>query len=319
MPLITRRDEAAELTQHFRDCGASLAVFCTASHWNTEAILLAGQQFADKHHLAQVPVSIALTFTYPSMPQAQRMTYSGDARIGFLSHMGHLRALCDGAYPNVTVLPHLDHADPKRDRWALTEGLPYLTTVMFDAQKYPLEENIALTTEYVEQYGKQVLIEGILEELRIAGRESTAKDDTYVTQAVDYLARTKVDFLVADLGTEQQSDHQGGVTYWKDRARSLTAQLGEKRLVLHGTSSLTTDQMLDLASDGVIRVNMWTRIVREAGQYAARQLIARQERIMAGDFEAAESNQYLRDSIEASARVMVDILETLGYARLTNH
>lgn len=319
MPIITRRDEAAELTQHFRDCGASMAVFCTASHWNTEAILLACQQFAEKHGLAQVPVSVALTFTYPSMPQAKRFTYSGDPRIGFLSHMGHLRALCDGTYPNVTVLPHLDHADPKRDTWALTEGLPHLATVMFDAQKYPLEENIALTTQYVERYGKEVLIEGILEELRIAGHESTARHDNYVTQAVDYLARTKVDFLVADLGTEQQSGHQGGVTYLKDRARSLTAQLGEKRLVLHGTSSLTADQMSDLAADGVIRVNMWTRIVREAGQYAAQQLIARQDRITADDFEASESHQYLRDSIEAAARVMVDILERLGYAHLKDY
>jgi fructose/tagatose bisphosphate aldolase len=316
MPLITRRDTAAELTQHFRQREASMAVFCTASHWNTEAILLACQQFAEQHHLAQVPVSVALTFTYPSMPQAQRMTYTGDPRVGFLSHMGYLRALCEGAYPNVSVLPHLDHADPKRDRWALTEGLPYLASVMFDAQKYPLSENIALTTNYVQQYGEQVLIEGILEELRVAGHESTVKHDTYVTQAVDYLARTRVDFLVADLGTEQQSDHQGSVTYLKDRALLLTAQLGDKKLVLHGTSSLSAGQMLDLASDGVIRVNIWTRIVREAGQYAARQLIARQERIITGDFEAVESRQYLQDSTEAAARIMFDILEQLGYARL---
>ncbi len=51
--------------------------------------------------------------------------------------MGHLKALCEGPgapYPQVVVLPHLDHADPKRDRWALTEGLPHLASVMFDAQ-----------------------------------------------------------------------------------------------------------------------------------------------------------------------------------------
>jgi fructose/tagatose bisphosphate aldolase len=102
----------------------------------------------------------------------------------------------------------------------------------------------------------------------------------------------------------------------KARARELTASLGEARLVLHGTSSLTPEQMQGLAADGVIRVNMWTRIAREAGQHAARQLIARREAIEAGDFEAAESHQYLYDSIEAAAAVMVEVMEIIGYPRL---
>jgi len=61
---------------------------------------------------------------------------------------------------------------------------------------------------------------------------------------------------------------------------------------------------------------MWTRIVREAGQHAARQVIARSAAIEAGDFEAAESRQYLDDSIEAAADVMVAVMETLGYPHL---
>jgi hypothetical protein len=47
--------------------------------------------------------------------------------------------------------------------------------------------------------------------------------------------------------------------------------------------------MQQLATDGIIRVNMWTRIVREAGQTAAGRLFARREAIAAGDFEATES------------------------------
>jgi fructose/tagatose bisphosphate aldolase len=130
------------------------------------------------------------------------------------------------------------------------------------------------------------------------------------------VAETKVDLLVADLGTEQQSDHVGGVQYLKARAQAITEKLGDARLVLHGTSSLSTDQMQGLAGDGVVRVNMWTRIVREAGQYAAKQLIARQAAIEAGDFEATESRQYLYDSIEAAANIMVEVMELVGYPKL---
>jgi fructose/tagatose bisphosphate aldolase len=86
--------------------------------------------------------------------------------------------------------------------------------------------------------------------------------------------------------------------------------------VLHGTSSLTEGQFQDLAADGVIRVNMWTRIAREAGQYAARRLVERQEAIWVGDFEATESHQYLMDSIEEAARIMESVLEKIGYDRL---
>lgn len=319
MTVITNRAAAQEYTQLCRDRGVSMAIFCTASHWNTEAILLAAQQVAEKHNLTEIPLSVAMTFTYPYMPQAQRMTYSRKQNAGFLSNMGHLKALAagpDAPYDRVVVLPHLDHADPQRDKWALTEGLPHLATVMFDAQKYPLDQNIAWTTDYVNTYGPDVLVEGIIEELSVAGQHQAVQRDEYIAKATNYMAATGVDFLVADLGTEQQSEHVGGVQYLQDRAQELTASLGAAKLVLHGTSSLTVDQMQGLAGDGVIRVNMWTRIAREAGQHAARQLIARQEQIAAGDFEATESRQYLDDSIEAAAAIMVEVLETLGYPNL---
>ena len=318
MSLVTRRDEAQSYTRLFRERNASMAIFCTASHWNTEAILLAGQRIAEQYHLATVPLAVAMTFTYPYMPQAKRITYSNDPNVGFLSNMGHLQALAgpDSPYPNVAVLPHLDHADPQRDKWALTEGLPYLATVMFDAQKYPFEDNVSWTRDYVATYGDQVLVECIIEELSVAGRAQAVQRDEYVEKAVRYMADTHVDLLVADLGTEQQSDRVGEARYLKDRAQELTASLGEARLVLHGTSCLTLDQMQGLASDGVIRVNMWTRIAREAGQHAARQLIARQDAIEAGDFEASESRQYLYDSIEKAADIMVEVMETIGYPNL---
>lgn len=320
MSLVTRREEALEYTDLFRKCHASMAIFCTASHWNTEAILLAGQRLAEKHGLSQVPLAVAMTFTYPYMPQAVRITHSGNAPAGFLSNMAHLKILCDGPhapYPNVVVLPHLDHADPKRDKWALTEGLPHLATVMFDGQKYPFADNLEWTREYVKTYGDQVMVEGIIEELSVEGQKHAVQHDDYVEKAVRYIRETGVDLLVADLGTEQQSNRVGQARYLKARAQALTASLGgEAKLVLHGTSCLSLDQIQNLADDGIIRVNMWTRIVREAGQYAAAQLIARQEAIATGDFEATESHKYIEDSTLRAADIMLEVMESIGYARL---
>jgi fructose/tagatose bisphosphate aldolase len=319
MAIITERQQALKTIDRIRSKGASLAIFCTASHWNAEAILLAAKSYAEKKGIRNIPLAIAMTFHYPHMPQAERVTRSRDAKAGFLSVMQHVRVLCgdpDSPYAGVEVLPHLDHADPIRDRWALTEGLPWLASVMFDAQGYSEAEGLQMTRDYVGRYGKDVLVEGIMEQLAVSGGPRAIQHDDYAEQAKAYVDRTGIDFLVADLGTEQQSTTAGHSVYLADRARLLTARLGRPMLVLHGTSSVSEPQMRTLAADGVVRVNMWTRIARESGQYAARRLIDRGGPIEKGDFEATESRQYLDDSVDRAADIMERILDVLGYADL---
>jgi fructose/tagatose bisphosphate aldolase len=325
--VLTSRKDIEPIFEEFRSRGACMAVFCTASCWNTEAILLAAKRFGEKHNISRPIVSVATTFNYPFMPQCQRVTYSGDARAGFISIMEHLNVLAasdDAPYNNVIVLPHLDHADPKLDNWALTEGVKYLATVMFDAQKYPAEENLRMTTDYVRAYADRVMIEGIVEQLSVEGRakgavqhdqDAGAARDDYVDRATDYMERTDVDFLVADLGTEQQSVRVGEAEYLKDRARALTEALGTARLVLHGTSCLSPEQMDGLAEDGIIRVNTWTRIVREAGQFAAEEVVGNIGSIRSGEFEFADPRAFIRNATDKAALVMEELMEIIGYAR----
>lgn len=319
MSLITSRDEALAVFKSIEEKDVSIAVFCTASHWNAEAILLAADRFAKKHGIEDIPVSLAMTLNYSHMPQAQRATYSRRAIQGFVSVMEHVRALCagrDSPYYNVCVMPHLDHADPETDIWALTEGTKYLASVMFDAQRFDLPENIERTARYVGQYGHKVLVEGIMDVLKVCDGTQSSSGGDYVERAQRFVGETGVDFLVADLGTEQQSTASGGAVYLKQRALDLTRTLGRRMLVLHGTSCLTDDQISGLAKDGIIRVNLWTKVAREAGQYAAEQLASRLERIRAGDFEACESRQYLDDSIEYAAQSFEKFLGLFGYGNL---
>ena len=320
MPIITAKNESLKVVDKVIENNASMAIFCTASHWNTEAILLAAKKLCDKYQIESVPLAIAMTFNYPYMPQAQRITHCKNAKLGFQSIMEHLRLLCDSAdspYRNIVVMPHLDHADPERDEWVLTEGTKYLASAMFDAQRYPAEKNMSMTRDYVGKYGKSIMVEGIMEELVVAGRHAksgTPSADGYLERAAAYVKTTGIDFLVADLGTEQQASGCGTVKYLEERARGLTSALGRKMLVLHGTSSLNKDQMLSLPGDGVVRVNMWTKIAREAGKYAACNLFKRAEAVFSGDFESVESNRYLMDSIDKASDMMLEILETLNYA-----
>lgn len=321
--IITGRKKSLEIIERIKTCNTSLPIFCTGSHWNTEAILLAAKNIELKYGITNVPVAIAMTFNYEYMPQAQRITWTKDARLGFLSNIKHLKVLADDTdspYYGVHVLPHLDHADPIRDEWALTEGTKYLASVMFDVQKYPLKDNLNLTSDYVRRYRKKVLIEGIMDELSVfQAHEKHAMGisvDDYPERAYDYMKKTGVDFLVADLGTEQQSQGVGKSVYLKDRACNIQKLIGDRVLVLHGTSCLSDEEIGQLPGDGILRVNMWTRIARETGLYAIEQLKKREEKIRTNDFESIESHRYLMDSIEKAASIMEGIMESLGYKNL---
>jgi len=237
--------------------------------------------------------------------------------------MEYLKILSDrpvSPYYDVTVLPHLDHAHPESDRWALVNGLDYLASVMFDAQSFCREKNIGLTRDYVESYGSRVMVEGIMDQLKVQGESKTGgnvtSDSRYAESACEYVRATGVDFLVADLGTEQQSSGNGQTNYLRERAHILSTELDGCGLVLHGTSSLEKRQMQGLGEDGVERVNMWTRIARESGRYAADRLTQRMELIRNGDFEASDSKQYMYDSVERAALIMEEVLHTIGYFKL---
>ena len=321
MSIIVDRKKSREIFDRAAENNVGIAIFGTASHWNTEAILIAAETFAQRYGIDQIPVVVSNTFTYSHMPQAERMLYCGNPKTALMSHMSHLHALCGGKYamyPHVAVLPHLDHADPEKDHWALTAGSQYYSSVMFDAQRFPYEENVKMTSDYVKAYGNDVLVEGIMEMLNVEGGLSDAASrhsENYCELARDFIKRTGIDFLVADLGTEQQASSVGNSFYDQERARMLTRQLGKKMLVLHGTSCLSEQQMNTLPHDGVIRVNMWTRIAREAGQYAAQKAAERMARINKGEFDAADSRAYLNDCTDKAAEIMFEMMELFGYSR----
>ena len=318
MSFITDRDQGKAIIDDVVRKGATLALLCTASHWNTEAILRAAQAVAHKYNLKRVPVSVAMTSHYDFMQQTARVTRAGCAKTGLRAVMDYCRLLCDGPdapYPEVDVLPHLDHADPVKDKWELTEGLDYFCSVMFDAQKYSLDENTRMTADYVKKYGGRVLVEGAVETLGVGNAKKAHQIDGYIEKAVEYIRNTGVDFLVADLGTEQQSEGTEA-KYLKQRAIELTRNLGRPMLVLHGTSSLRNEDIRGFAEDGIVRVNMWTRIVRESGQYAAKELVERYPLIEKNNFEACEAMQYINDNIDKAAEIMEQVLESIGYGKL---
>ena len=67
---------------------------------------------------------------------------------------------------------------------------------------------------------------------------------------------------VANLGTEHRAS-AAELKYRGDLARQIKARVGA-RIVLHGCSSVTSDQIGDLFEDGICKVNIWTALERES-------------------------------------------------------
>ena len=321
MAIVTDRVLVEKVLQEAKDKGTSVALFCTASPWNNEAILKACQNFGRKHNIEHVPVIVGMTGSYRHMQQCKRVTMSHDLKTGFLTLLSNLHELAgrkDSPYYDVLVMPQLDHGDPEADEWIFKVGIEKLAGVMFDCQRFPYEKNVEMTKAYIKEYGKQVMVESAMEELAVLGHSvNENKDADYVDRAVRYMKETGTDFLVADLGTEQQSTSTHAV-YLKDRARMLTAALGEKKLVLHGVSSLPAEQITGLAEDGIVKVNMWTRIAREAGQYAAAKIREREAEMEQGIFDACDPQTYINDAAAKAIEIMEEHLAYFNYGKLAD-
>jgi fructose-bisphosphate aldolase class II len=251
----------------------ALPAFCTENSWTTEAVLRAAVEAGRRHSLPDPPVAVGFTASYPGRSNLGNYTACGDLPVGFRAAMADLRALSalGGPYGRCRVLPHLDHGQPDRDRWLLEEHADEFAIVMFDAGALPMEQNMRRTADYVRRFGRRVVIEGAVAELKEAG---TAEEVALTTpeQAERFLAETGCDLIVPNVGTEHRAAEEGRISYHGERGREIAAAVGP-RLVLHGTSSMARDDLAAVPGDGFVKVNVWTAIERTGGAWLAERVL----------------------------------------------
>ena len=169
---------------------------------------------------------------------------------------------------NIPVVLHLDHGKSIESCIkAIDSGF---TSVMIDASKYSLEENIRMTSEVVKYaHTKGVMVEGELGS--IGGCEDDINATTVYTNlddAIRYVNETKVDSFAPSIGTAHGMDRPGTVINIE-----LLKQLNEKiniPLVLHGGSGISDEQMVEMIRNGICKINIntelqveWCKQVRE--------------------------------------------------------
>ena len=260
MPIITGRKNVLAVYEEAAKRGWVIPCFCSENLTTTEAVLSAASEFAAARGWDRIPVTLAITNQYDHRSQSVNYTNTRRWDIGLRLFRSDLEIVSE-VYPNVDVLIHLDHAQHDSDAEMLESDLSMYSSVMYDASSLPMEENIQKTKAYVQRKGHELLIEGACDEIVDATGEARC-EITDAEKCARYKAETGVDVVVANLGTEHRASGQD-LHYYSDAAQAIKAKIGP-RICLHGTSSVSNDQIVKLFNDGICKVNIWTALERDA-------------------------------------------------------
>jgi len=263
VPIITDKKQVLNIYSEAERNKWVLPCFCTENLTTTEAILDATKEFGNEKGIKDLPIIVAITNQYSHRMQSAYYTHTRRWDIGLKLFLEDLKVLTDkgSPYENLKVMVHLDHTQFDDDRELLSWDMGAFSSIMFDASKVPLEENIKLTRQYVKEQGDKIVIEGACDEI-VDATGTERSDLTTAERAEEYFNRTGVDLIVANLGTEHRASAKD-LEYRGDYAKKIKEKIGT-RIVLHGASSVPGDQIEHLIDDGVCKVNIWTALERDS-------------------------------------------------------
>ncbi|MBR2969246.1 MAG: class II fructose-bisphosphate aldolase [Clostridia bacterium] len=262
--IITKFDEVKKIYQKAAEKGWVIPCLCTENQTTTEAILEACSEYGKKIG-ERIPIQIAITVNYSHRQQAINYSNANDWKTGLQLYKDDVKALADKGckYEDVDVLLHLDHVQFDDDIELLNGDLSEYSSIMYDASALPFEQNIEATAAFVKKMKGKIFIEGACDEI-VDATGTQHNELTTPEKAKRYMEETGVDVIVANLGTEHRATGKE-LKYYGDVAREIKKLIGTN-IVLHGTSSVTNDQVKGLFADGVCKVNIWTALERDTSK-----------------------------------------------------
>jgi ketose-bisphosphate aldolase len=186
-------------------------------------------------------------------------------------HAGLLKAMTLRA--KVPVFLHIDHSN----EYGICERavISGYDSVMIDASKYDLDENIRQTlavTEFAHRNGAYVEAEiGHIKGRNIEAAHKEGEDFLVKTsEAAELVKRTGVDFLAVGVGSqhgfyvEEPNINQG-------RLSEVNKALGIP-LVMHGGTGIPKEMMRESIRNGISKVNVGTDILTNYGKQLYKKL-----------------------------------------------
>ena len=228
---------ATEMLKKARDGHYAVGQFNINNLEWTKSILLAAQE-------ANSPVILGVS------------EGAGKYMTGYKTVAAMVKAMVEALGITVPVALHLDHGSYEGAKACVEAGF---SSIMFDGSHYPIEENIAKTTELVElAHSKGISIEA--EVGSIGGEEDGVVGAGEVADPAECkkIADLGIDFLAAGIG----NIHGKYPANWKgldfEALDAIHKATDGIPLVLHGGTGIPEDMIKKAISLGVSKINVNT-------------------------------------------------------------
>jgi len=242
-----------------------------------EGVLLAAENHARAFGRERCTVGLGFTATYPDHPQLSGLAIEGgrgqtgtEATAELWLHW--LRAYDrSGLFDRVEVIPFLDHGwAPHPEDLRLMQAPWFqeaMGIIMFDASALELEENVRLTSAFVQIARNRVVVEACPDKVYERAQMETHRfreSDLWSRPEVveQFVRRTGVDLIVPNLGTEHRTVSDEPLDYQHGIAREIARRVGPIQS-LHGTSSLG-GRLASVGVEGIVKINYYTAMARSA-------------------------------------------------------
>ena len=181
---------------------------------------------------------------------------AGKYMCGYKTIVGMVNGMIEGLGITVPVAIHLDHGSYEGAYKCIEAGF---SSVMFDGSHYPIEENIAKTSELVKVCNERGLsLEAEVgsiggEEDGVVGAGEVASPDE-----CKMIADLGVTMLAAGIGNihGKYPANWAGLNF--DALAEISEKVGDMPLVLHGGTGIPEDMIKKAISLGVSKINVNT-------------------------------------------------------------
>ncbi|MCQ2416348.1 MAG: class II fructose-1,6-bisphosphate aldolase [Oscillospiraceae bacterium] len=181
---------------------------------------------------------------------------AGKYMCGFKTVAAMVKAMDESLGITVPVALHLDHGSYDGCYKCIKAGF---TSIMFDGSHFPIDENVAKTTELVNvAHGLGLSIEA--EVGSIGGEEDgvVGAGECADPNECKMIADLGVDFLAAGIGNihGKYPENWAGLSF--ETLAAVNEKVGDMPLVLHGGTGIPDDMITKAISLGVAKINVNT-------------------------------------------------------------
>ncbi|MBD5585248.1 MAG: class II fructose-1,6-bisphosphate aldolase [Clostridia bacterium] len=236
---------------------------------------------------------------------------AGKYMTGFKTVADMVKAMIECLNITVPVALHLDHGTYEGCYKCIEAGF---SSIMFDGSHFPIDENVAKTTELVEVCKKKGL--SLEAEVGAIGGEEDGvigKGECADPDECKKIADLGVTMLAAGIGNihGKYPADWAGLSF--ETLAKVKEKVGDMPLVLHGGTGIPVDMIKKAISLGVAKINVNTEC-QLAFQEATRKYIEEGKDLVGKGFDPRKLLAPGCEAIKATVREKMEIFGSIGKA-----